>query len=63
MDLPGALAIVALLVAMLLRPMEPGVSHGRPLLIAAAAILVLGAGAALAARVVEPMSPPPASET
>src|SRR5690606_4328502 len=55
MDLPGALALLALLATMLLRPLEPGAALRRPLLIAAAAVLVVGAGAALAARAVHPM--------
>lgn len=62
MDLPGALALLALLAAMLLRPMEPGVGMRRALLVAAAAVLVLGAAASLTARFVEPMNPPAAPE-
>jgi len=60
MDLPGALALLALLAAMLLRPLEPGARLRRPLLIAAAAVLMAGAGVSAAARLVEPM--PPAAE-
>ena len=62
MDLPGALALLALLAAMLLRPMEPGVGMRRALLVAAAAVLVLGSAASLTARFVEPMTPPAAPE-
>lgn len=62
MDLPGALALLALLAAMLLRPLEPGVGLRRSLLIIAAAILVLGSSAAVAGRFVEPMSLPAAAD-
>lgn len=62
MDLPGALALLALLAAMLLRPMEPGVGLRRPLLVAVAGLLVLGAAASLTARFVEPMNTPAAQE-
>lgn len=61
MDLPGALVLLALLAAMMVRPLEPGMRLRRPLLIAAAAILALGAGAAATGRFVEPMDRPAAS--
>ncbi|MBA4804625.1 MAG: M20/M25/M40 family metallo-hydrolase [Brevundimonas sp.] len=62
MDLPGVLALLALLTAMLLRPFEPGDRLRRPLLLAAAAILVAGAGVSGAARLAEPMEPPAAAD-
>ena len=58
MDLPGAAALLALLAVMLLRPLEPGRSLRRSLLVAAAVVLVLGAGVSLAGRFVEPMPAP-----
>lgn len=63
MDLPGVLALLALLCAMLLRPLEPGQRLRPPLLIAAAAILVLGAGLSLAARFAEPTPAPATAES
>ncbi|GAA0644882.1 M20/M25/M40 family metallo-hydrolase [Brevundimonas lenta] len=54
MDLPGALALTALLALMLMRPLEPGSGVRRPLLLAAVAILVVGAGLSTAARIAEP---------
>jgi len=55
MDLPGALVLLGLLILMLVRPLslEQGLAH--PLLIAAAAALILGAGLSVAAQVMEPM--------
>lgn len=55
MDLPGVLVLLGLLMLMLVRPLGPAQSLARPLLIAAAAALILGAGLSVAARVVEPM--------
>ena len=55
MDLPGALVLLGLLILMLVRPLSPHPGQARPLLIAAAAALTLGAGLSLAARVMEPM--------
>jgi hypothetical protein len=55
MDLPGVLVLLGLLVLMLVRPLSPERGLSRPLLIAAAAVLIFGAGVSVAARVVEPM--------
>ncbi len=55
MDLPGVLVLLGLLVLMLIRPLGPEQGLARPLLIAAAAVLILGAGFSVAARVMEPM--------
>ncbi|MGV8928884.1 MAG: M20/M25/M40 family metallo-hydrolase [Brevundimonas sp.] len=55
MDLPGVLVLLGLVVLMLIRPLSPEQGLARPLLIAAAAALILGAGLSLAARVIEPM--------
>ncbi|MNT59817.1 hypothetical protein D3C86_1770730 [compost metagenome] len=54
MDLPGALALIGLLALLFLRPLSPPVSAIRPVLIGAAACLVLACGLSLAARFVEP---------
>jgi len=63
MDLPGALVLLGLLVLMLLRPLSPQQGQARPLLIAAAAVLLIGAGLSGAARVMEPMPPADAART
>ena len=55
MDLPGVLVLLGLLVLMLVRPLSPERGLSRPLLIAAVAVLVLGAGLSVAAQVMEPM--------
>lgn len=55
MDLPGVLVLLGLLVLMLVRPLSPEQGLSRPLLIAAAAALILGAGLSVAAQVTEPM--------
>ena len=55
MDLPGVLVLLGLLVLMLIRPLSPEAGLSRPLLVAAAAILILGAGLSIAAQVLEPM--------
>jgi len=55
MDLPGVLALLGLLVLMLIRPLSPEQGLARPLLIAAAAVLMLGAGLSVAAQIMEPM--------
>lgn len=55
MDLPGVLVLLGLLVLMLVRPLSPEQGMSRPLLIAAAAALILGAGLSVAAQVTEPM--------
>ncbi|MDZ4108800.1 MAG: M20/M25/M40 family metallo-hydrolase [Brevundimonas sp.] len=56
MDLPGALVLLGLLILMLVRPLGPDQGLARPMLMAAAAALILGAGLSVAARVVEPMA-------
>ncbi len=63
MDLPGALALMGLLILMLMRPLGPEQGLARPLLIAAAAVLVLGAGMSVAAQVIVPMPPADAART
>ncbi len=55
MDMPGVLVLLGLLVLMLVRPLSPEQGLSRPLLIAAAAALILGAGLSVAAQVMEPM--------
>ena len=55
MDLPGVLVLLGLLILMLIRPLSPGTGLSRPLLIAAAAALILGSGLSVAAQVTEPM--------
>ena len=55
MDLPGVLVLLGLLVLMLVRPLSPEQGLARPLLIAAAAALLIGGGLSVAARVTEPM--------
>lgn len=55
MDTPGVLVLLGLLVLMLVRPLAPGPALTRPLLIAAAAVLLLGIGLSVAAQVMEPM--------
>ncbi|MNS65257.1 Aminopeptidase YwaD precursor [compost metagenome] len=54
MDLPGALALIGLLALLFLRPLSPPVGAVRPVLIGAAACLVLACGLSLAARFAEP---------
>ena len=55
MDLPGVLVLLGLLVLMLIRPLSPESGLSRPLLLAAATALILGAGLSVAAQVTEPM--------
>jgi len=55
MDLPGVLVLLGLLVLMLVRPLSPGQGLARPLLVAAAAALLIGGGLSVAAQVMEPM--------
>ena len=58
MDLPGALALIALLVLMLARPLAPsGLGARRALAAAAGACLLLGCGLSLAGRTAEPPAP------
>jgi hypothetical protein len=54
MDLPGALALIGLLALLFLRPLSPPVGATRPVLIGAAACLILACGLSLAARFAEP---------
>ena len=54
MDLPGALALIGLLALLFLRPLAPPVATVRPVLIGAAACLILACGLTLAARFAEP---------
>lgn len=61
MDLPGALALIGLLALVFLRPLAPPISAIRPVLIGAAACLILACGLNLAARLAEPA--PAATET
>jgi len=60
MDLPGALGLIALLLAMLVRPLAPGPTGARGLAIGAAVCLVLACGLSLGGRLAEP-APPPAA--
>ncbi|MFY8163566.1 MAG: M20/M25/M40 family metallo-hydrolase [Brevundimonas sp.] len=55
MNLPGVLVLLGLLVLMLVRPLSLGQGLARPLLIAAAAALLIGGGLSVAAQVMEPM--------
>jgi hypothetical protein len=55
MDLPGVLVLLGLLVLMLVRPLSPGQGLARPLLVAAAAALLIGGGLSVAAQFMEPM--------
>ena len=54
MDLPGVLALIGLLALLFLRPLSPPVGATRPVLIGAAACLILACGLSLAARFAEP---------
>jgi hypothetical protein len=56
MDLPGVLALIALLVLMLARPLAPQGST-KALLVTAAACLLLAVGVSAAAKLTEPMAP------
>ncbi len=58
LDLPGVLAVMGLLVLMLVRPLSPGRGVVRPWLMAALAVLALGAAASLTARIAEPAAAP-----
>lgn len=55
MDLPGLLAWLGVLILMVMRPLSPERGAVRGLLIAAAVVLVVGAGLSLTARFAEPM--------
>jgi hypothetical protein len=54
MTLPSVLVLMGLLVLVLARPLGPERTGARPLLMAALAVLVLGAGLSGAARIIEP---------
>lgn len=54
MDLPGVMALIALLVAALIRPLAPEARLARPLMAAAGIALMLGLATAGAARLIEP---------
>lgn len=60
MDLPGVLALMGLLILMLLRPLSAETAWARPMLIAAAVVLVVGAGVAAIGQAARPM---PSAET
>ena len=55
MDLPGALALMALLVVMLVRPLVPQV-FARGLALSAGVILIVACGISISARIAEPMT-------
>lgn len=54
MDLPGALALIALLVALFARPLAPEAKARRPVLLMAAACLIAGAGTTLGGQMLTP---------
>src|SRR5690606_34424125 len=57
MDMPGHLAVFALLIAMLARPLAPVSRRGLEVLAVVAAVaLIAGAGLALSARIIEPIA-------
>lgn len=57
MDLPGVLALIALMTAMLARPLAPVSRRGLEVLaVLAAAALIAGAGLSLGARLIEPVA-------
>ena len=58
MDLPGVMVLLGLLVLMFVRPLSPERATARPLLMAAMAILLLGAALSGAARFAEPQPAP-----
>ncbi|MEJ6788856.1 M20/M25/M40 family metallo-hydrolase [Brevundimonas sp. BR2-1] len=58
MDLPGVLVLLGLLVLVVVRPLSPQQAMARPLLMAAMAILLLGAALSGAARFAEPQPAP-----
>ncbi|MBU2270266.1 MAG: M20/M25/M40 family metallo-hydrolase [Alphaproteobacteria bacterium] len=61
LDLPGVLALLGLLSLMLVRPLSPERGLVRPWLMAALAVLALGAAVSFSARIAEPASAPEAS--
>ncbi len=54
MDMPGALALIALLVLLFARPLAPGAKAARLLLLAAAACLIAGVGLNVSAQLLAP---------
>ncbi|WP_183255143.1 M20/M25/M40 family metallo-hydrolase [Brevundimonas basaltis] len=63
MDMPGVLVLLGLLGLMLVRPLAPERGAARPWLMAALAVLALGAAVSAGARIAEPMpAEPPAAE-
>ena len=58
LDLPGVLALLGLLSLMLVRPLSPERGLVRPWLVAALAVLALGAAVSFSARIAEPASAP-----
>ena len=63
MDMPGVLVLLGLLALMLIRPLSPQQGAVRPWLMAALAVLVLGAALSGSARIANPMpAAPPADE-
>lgn len=63
MDLPGVLALLGLLVVIFMRPFAPQPPMQRRLLMIALAVLALGAGINLTARVAAPSAQPPSVQT
>jgi hypothetical protein len=63
MDLPGVLALLGLLMVIFMRPFAPEPAMQRRLLMVALAVLALGAGINLAARVAAPSAQPPSVQT
>ncbi|MDY6924803.1 MAG: peptidase M20, partial [Pseudomonadota bacterium] len=62
LDLPGVLALPGLLALMLIRPLSPERGLIRPWLMAALAVLALGAAVSFTARIAEPAAVPAASD-
>ena len=54
MDMPGALALIALLVLLFARPLAPGAKAARLVLLAAAACLIAGVGLNVSAQLLAP---------
>lgn len=57
MDIPGVLALIALLMLLTLRPLAASARFARPMAVAAAISLILALGVSGAARVIEPERP------
>ncbi len=54
MDMPGALALIALLVLLFARPLAPGAKASRLVLLAAAVCLIAGVGLNISAQLLAP---------